>query len=98
MEDIYNRDRYIVMEKLRPTESKNFLITSKYHSNMLKSNELKRIDITNELGVYGVLVRDESTIYMNEACGYCLRSKPSKDNEGGVMCGSGALDSIYLID
>ena len=35
---------------------------------------------------------------MNEASGYCLRSKPSSDYEVGVMCGSGALDSIYFVD
>ena len=26
---------------------------------------------------------------MNETCGYCVRSKPATDTEGGVMCGSG---------
>jgi hypothetical protein len=35
---------------------------------------------------------------MNEAVGYCLRSKPANENEAGVMHGSGALDSIYFID
>lgn len=35
---------------------------------------------------------------MNETCGYCLRSKLAEDNEAGVMCGSGALDTVYLID
>ncbi len=97
-EDIYNKERYIAMERLRPVESKNYIISSKYHSNLIKSPDLKKISITNELGVFGVLVRDEQNVYINETCGYCLRSKPSKDNECGVMCGSGALDSIYFCD
>lgn len=35
---------------------------------------------------------------MNETAGYCLRSKPEYENESGVMCGSGALDSLLLVD
>ncbi len=39
-----------------------------------------------------------SKVVLNEGCGYCLRSKLTETNEGGVMCGSGALDSIYFSD
>jgi len=42
--------------------------------------------------------RNGSNVLLNKATGYCLRSKPANDNECGVMCGSGALDSIYFID
>jgi len=37
-------------------------------------------------------------VVLNETCGYLLRSKLANDNEGGVMAGSGAFDSIYLVD
>lgn len=35
---------------------------------------------------------------LNETCGYCLRSKLAEHNEGGIMSGTGALDSIYFVD
>ena len=34
---------------------------------------------------------------INKAVGYCLRTKLSHVNEGGVAAGLGALDSPYLV-
>ncbi|RNA00504.1 glutathione synthetase-like isoform X2 [Brachionus plicatilis] len=101
MEDRYNKDFYIVMEYLRPLISHNYIISSKYQQKLYetgKQGTLEKKKITNELGVYGVLVKNGDEIVMNETCGYCLRSKLAEDNEAGVMCGSGALDSVYLVD
>lgn len=107
VDDVYNKDLYIVMELLRPPVSQNYIISAK--SQMKKYNQnasnvekkvslLDKIEITNELGIYGVILKNGSKTIINEAAGYCLRSKPAEDNEGGVMCGSGALDSLYFFD
>ncbi|CAF0731917.1 unnamed protein product [Brachionus calyciflorus] len=100
-EDKYNKDLYIVMEYLRPQVTYNYIISSKLQQKLYETGQkdlFEKKEITNELGVYGVLVKNGNETILNETCGYCLRSKPAEDNEAGVMCGSGALDSIYLVD
>ena len=43
--------------------------------------------------------RDEmGNIIKNKQVGHMLRTKISDANEGGVAGGSGALDSVYLVD
>jgi glutathione synthase len=96
----FKRELYVVMELLRPAISKNFLISPKLQMIAKQSGKecLTKINITNELGIYGVLVKNGPVTVLNESSGYCLRSKPAEDDEAGVMCGSGALDSVYFID
>ena len=55
----YKRDLYIIMELLRPVTSSNYIISPKLQMNAKKSGGecLNKISITNELGVYGVLVQ-----------------------------------------
>lgn len=99
--EMYNKDMYIVMELLRPVTSNNYIISPKSQLALSKvgsSDLLSKMQITNELGIYGVLVRDGEKTILNQTTGYCLRTKPAEENEGGVMCGTGALDSIYFID
>jgi len=52
----------------------------------------------NDALIFFYIIRNESDVILNETCGYLLRSKLAEDNEGGLMAGSGALDSIYLVD
>ena len=52
-EDVYHRERYIAMERLKPIASYNYLISSKSQ----KSDQLRKTEVTSELGVFGVLVR-----------------------------------------
>ena len=101
IDEMYNKDMYIVMELLRAVTSNNYIISPKSQLALSKigsSDLLNKIQITNELGIYGVLVRDGEKTILNETTGYCLRTKPAEENEAGVMCGTGALDSIYFID
>ena len=43
--------------------------------------------------------RDEKgNVIKNKQVGHMLRTKLSDANEGGVAAGSGALDSVYLVD
>lgn len=60
MEERYNKNFYIVMEYLRPFVSHNYIISSKYQQQLYetgKQGTLEKKKITNELGVYGVLVK-----------------------------------------
>ena len=41
---------------------------------------------------------DEGKILKNKQVGHMLRTKLSEANEGGVAAGSGALDSVFLLD
>lgn len=48
------------MEYLRPAISDNFIISPKSQQNLYQSGKegtLNKISITNELGIYGVLVK-----------------------------------------
>ena len=59
--DVYNRQRYIVMELLRPVISNNFLISARSQQSLRAKSGTRRLvekaEITNELGVFGVLVK-----------------------------------------
>ena len=65
LEDKYRRELYIVMELLQPTISNNIIISPKgQQKKALLQDEighapssLEQTQITNELGVYGVLVK-----------------------------------------
>lgn len=57
-EDLYKRDRYIVMERLRPVVSQNYFISPRNQMYLQRtSGKLEKTEVTNELGIYGVLVR-----------------------------------------
>jgi hypothetical protein len=59
-DELYNKERYIVMELLKPAISENYIISPKLQQNLVQSGKeslLEKENITNELGVYGVLVK-----------------------------------------
>ena len=58
--ELYNKERYIVMELLKPVITENFIISPKLQHSLVQSEKLSLLEkenITNELGVYGVLVK-----------------------------------------
>lgn len=98
-EMVTSKKRYIVMELLKAPVTKNIIINPKSQQKLAATANLLHVSkITNELGIFGILVRNENEIVLNESCGYLLRSKLAEENEGGLMAGSGALDSICFID
>lgn len=97
--DKYDKDLYITMELLKPPTTENVIINAKTEQhNFLNGNEISSSDINSELGIYGVIVRTQDKVVLNEACGYVMRSKLVTAKEAGVMCGAGAIDSVYLVD
>jgi len=84
------QDAYIVMDKIAPPISTNYMVRPMVDKPML-------VKTISELGIFGYCIGDEKGVSINKAVGYCLRTKLSHVNEGGVAAGLGALDSPFLI-
>jgi len=57
---MYNKESFIVQELLKPLISENYIISPKIQQKLIQSDNkdlLQKENITNELGVYGVLVK-----------------------------------------
>lgn len=79
---------YILMELIKPKPTtENFVV---------KADQFAQEPILSELGIFGYVLFDESTIYLNEYAGWLLRSKSSSSDEGGVAAGFGCVDSVVL--
>lgn len=81
---------YILMQLVDPFTSMNYII--KTNKTVYETETL-----ISELGIYSVLISNNTNIILNQAGGYLVRTKPVHVNEGGVATGFAALDSIYLI-
>ena len=57
-EVVTNKQRYIVMERLKPTIVDNVIVSSRTQQRLATKGEMVSVSkITNELGMFGVLVR-----------------------------------------
>ncbi len=69
---MFNKDFYIVMELLKPLVSNNYIISSKLQAEKTSKLEeryrLKKVKITNELGIYGVYLRYNHTKTYKYSC------------------------------
>ncbi|XP_044736437.1 glutathione synthetase-like [Chrysoperla carnea] len=55
------------------------------------------VDLTSELGIYGVIIGNSSEILYNKQSGYMLRSKFAEANGIGVIrIKNGGIDTPYL--
>lgn len=90
---LYNeiRREYILMRKIHyPISTGIMFRQNKIH--VLENN------VCSELGIYGVTLSAEAGRYLvNAAAGCLVRSKPADVEDGGVMAGVAALDSVLLI-
>jgi hypothetical protein len=57
--EIPNKDLFIVMDLIKPVLTNNYIISPKGQQKLYNSNKKKlgKVQISNELGIYGVLVR-----------------------------------------
>jgi hypothetical protein len=63
-EIITNKQRYIVMELLKPPITENVIVSSKSQQKLANTGNLVHMSkITNELGIFGVLVRFEENFF-----------------------------------
>ncbi|PNF30933.1 Glutathione synthetase [Cryptotermes secundus] len=92
MTDSQERTAWILMERIIPPVQKGYMIRP-------GGPEVPQlVDLVSELGIFGVIIGNASTVIANRQVGHMLRTKLSSADEGGVAAGSGALDSPYLID
>ncbi|KFV83167.1 Glutathione synthetase, partial [Struthio camelus australis] len=89
IKDSPERTSYILMDKIKPQPSKNYLLRA--HS------PLKVSECISELGIFGVYVRQGKEMVMNKSAGHLLRTKAVEHADGGVAAGVAVLDTPYLV-
>jgi len=86
------QNAFIVMDRITPPVTTNYMVRPLGGAATL-------VKTISELGIFGYLIGDHTDqIKANKAVGYCLRTKLSHVNEGGVAAGLGALDSPFLVE
>jgi len=84
------RAGYILMDVIQPPLLRNWMVRS-------GSKPLLE-DTLSELGIFGVVIGNRKEIFHNSVSGHMLRTKLHTSTEGGVVSGSGSLDSPFLVD
>jgi len=91
LENDNERNAYILMDRISPPITTNYVVRP-------GNKGAQKVDVINELGIFGYVIGDTNQIKINKQVGHMLRTKLSHVNEGGVAAGLGALDSVYLVD
>ena len=78
---------YILMQRIKPVSNKSV---------MVRAGKYGIEDTLSELGVFGVFLKVQGDIVVNECVGHLVRTKTSSSDEGGVAAGFAVLDSPYL--
>jgi len=88
---VQERSTYILMEKITPAITKNYLIRPN------TTTQTTLMETVSELGIFGYLLGDVGSgeIMENHVDGYVLRTKPATVDEGGIMAGASCGDSVY---
>lgn len=77
-------------------------VNSRTHWNFVRSAtsnvRLQREEINGELGMFGSLIIVNNSIRSERLGGSLLRSKPSRNIEGGIASGQGYIDSVLLVE
>nr|XP_020638061.1 glutathione synthetase isoform X1 [Pogona vitticeps]XP_020638063.1 glutathione synthetase isoform X1 [Pogona vitticeps]XP_020638064.1 glutathione synthetase isoform X1 [Pogona vitticeps] len=89
IKDSPERTSYILMDKIKPLPSLNYLLRA--HS------PLKMSECVSELGIFGVYVRQGQDLVVNRHVGHLLRTKAVEHADGGVAAGVAVLDNPYVI-
>jgi len=79
----------IIMERVTPPETETLI---------LEEGKVSKKVCVSEVSVYGIILSDESNVYLNKQVGFLHRTKEAKVQEGGVMSGAAAIDLPYLVD
>ncbi|PSW20867.1 glutathione synthase [Photobacterium sanctipauli] len=85
-------DAWALMQRLYPHERDRPTLA-------VRDGELTQVDdLVSEIGLFTAYFNGEPVTELGGYAGYLVRSKPAKENEGGIHSGKGILDSITLID
>eukprot|EP00096_Caligus_rogercresseyi_P006476 TRINITY_DN2293_c0_g1_i3.p1 TRINITY_DN2293_c0_g1~~TRINITY_DN2293_c0_g1_i3.p1 ORF type:complete len:355 (+),score=50.01 TRINITY_DN2293_c0_g1_i3:710-1774(+) len=91
LKDPKERNAHIVMDRIWPPITPNYLIVG-------GKKVFEQEGCVSELGIFGSILGSKDNIIFNRQGGHMLRTKSNNSNEGGVASGSGALDSVLLMD
>jgi glutathione synthase len=81
------RSDYILMERIEPEAHRSILF---------RDSQYTITPCIAELGVYCLMLADQTDEIVNNSDGWLLRSKPESVEDGGVAAGRAFLDSPYL--
>ncbi|KRY92183.1 Glutathione synthetase, partial [Trichinella pseudospiralis] len=81
---------YVLMERIRPPSFDNWIVRANVPP--------EQTSVVSELGTFGyLLATGQKIVNCSSDGGFLLRTKPSKEDEGGVMVGAAALDTPHLL-
>lgn len=89
LKDSEERASYILMEKIEPEPFRNCLLRP--------GSPAQVVQCISELGIFGVYVRQGTTLVMNKHVGHLLRTKAVEHADGGVAAGVAVLDNPYPV-
>ncbi|KAK7808962.1 hypothetical protein U0070_010109 [Myodes glareolus] len=89
LKDSEERASYILMEKIEPEPFGNCLLRP--------GSPARVVQCISELGIFGVYVRQGTTLVMNKHVGHLLRTKAIEHADGGVAAGVAVLDNPYPV-
>ncbi|GAB1287115.1 Glutathione synthetase [Apodemus speciosus] len=89
LKDNEERASYILMEKIEPEPFGNCLLRP--------GSPAQVVQCISELGIFGVYVRQGTTLVMNKHVGHLLRTKAIEHADGGVAAGVAVLDNPYPV-
>ncbi|XP_060238979.1 glutathione synthetase isoform X2 [Meriones unguiculatus] len=89
LKDSEERASYILMEKIEPEPFENCLLRP--------GSPAQVVQCISELGIFGVYVRQGTTLVMNKHVGHLLRTKATEHADGGVAAGVAVLDNPYPV-
>jgi glutathione synthase len=79
----------IIMGKVSPPENDAYI---------LRDGKLTKEKCVSEIGIYGIILSDDTTVHLNKTAGYLVRTKSANSLEGGVVMGFSAIDTPYLLE
>jgi glutathione synthase len=79
----------IIMERINPPQQ---------NCHLLQNHKISQNNCVSELGIYGIILSEDSTVHLNKRAGFLLRTKEHSKEEGGVATGNSVIDLPYLTD
>ncbi|KAI9597537.1 glutathione synthase [Syncephalis fuscata] len=86
---VNERSAYILMDLIRPPQLHNWLV---------RDGKATVANVVSELGIYGIWLRHDDHLVLNEPAGHLLRTKSEDTQEGGVATGYAVIDSPLLVE
>lgn len=86
------RNAWVLMRRVFPREREKATLAIRGATQTLID------DLVSEIGLFSVFYKGEPATDLDGYAGYLIRSKPARENEGGIHSGMGILDSLVLID